>query len=78
MEGGSMTEWLERWTCYQLDSLSSSPAADGWLDLFLVVLSSNPQPHLQIANWFASYLSGFLTLLFVSLSLKSPIRGQDN
>ena len=34
-----------------------------WLDLFSVFSSEIPRPRLKIANWFASGLLGFLTLL---------------
>ena len=51
-----------------LDLLSGSPKfksrPDHQLDLFLVVGPSS-NPHLLIANWFASYQLGFLNIIIM-------------
>ena len=46
--------------------------SDHSVNLILVVPGSTSQLHLQIANWFASGQLGFLTVVVVSLALKSP------
>ena len=63
--GGSVTERLERWT-FNLET-------PGW---FSVVLSSNPRPRLQIANWFASYQLGFLTISCLNYWFINPEKGR--
>ena len=76
-----MAERLERWTFIPGPALFVL----GRLDFFSVVPSSNPPDQAcKIASWLASYHLGFLKpcyvpfKLFVSFSLKSLIRGEDN
>ena len=59
------TERSERWTC----NLETP-------DLFSVVLSSTPRPRLQIANWFASYQLGFLTISCLNYWFINPEKGR--
>ena len=75
-EGGGMAERLERWTCNS-EAPSSSPLRPlaGFV-LGSPEFKSSATIACKISNWFASYQLEFLTiLLFVSLSLKSLIRG---
>ena len=78
----SMAKWLEHWTCNLEDLIQVSlwPLAG-------FVLGSTCHVQIlgqasKIANWFAFYLLGFLTMLWSSLiiclsPLKSSIRGED-
>ena len=51
-EGGSMSKWFRTLDLKSGETWFNASTRYCYLDFFLVVLSSNPRPHCEIANQF--------------------------